>query len=401
MNRILYLDMLRGFALVCIMLDHMPLSVMSGVTLKNFAVYDAAELFVLISGFLVGMVWLKVDASQGRAAAQWRFARRAIQVWLALVLGSVLLALLSKALFASGLNHTAVWSQYAVWIVTRPVGYVATVAAMWMQPNLLDVLAVYVILLATVPVLVPVLVRWPATFAALSFAVWCFAVPLNAAIPNQRGVGFLFNPFGWQMLFYSGIAIGIFRERIMAVLGRWSIAVTILAVAITLYSLAMVTLWRLGPEGRQLADQLWRAVGSVNKWRLDEVRFVAILAASWLIAVPLSRPAALLGRTGTGRFLATIGRGGLFSFVACVLLSIIGDAVMVAVTDGSAAQRLSVDMGTIAVLWFVSYSWLNRPHTAPRERSVSSKLKDPVGSINCKMANGRPVGVLEDAVRRT
>ena len=58
MNRIAALDMLRGYALVCIMLDHMPIGVLRNVTLSNFAVFDAAELFVLLSGFLVGMVWV-------------------------------------------------------------------------------------------------------------------------------------------------------------------------------------------------------------------------------------------------------------------------------------------------------------------------------------------------------
>ena len=45
MNRIAALDMLRGYALVCIMLDHMPMGVLRNVTLANFTVFDAAELF--------------------------------------------------------------------------------------------------------------------------------------------------------------------------------------------------------------------------------------------------------------------------------------------------------------------------------------------------------------------
>ena len=104
MNRIAALDMLRGYALVCIMLDHMPMGVLRNVTLANFTVFDAAELFVLLSGFLVGLVWMKVERAQGRLAAQWRFARRAGQVWLALVLGGILLALLSRGLLELGLS---------------------------------------------------------------------------------------------------------------------------------------------------------------------------------------------------------------------------------------------------------------------------------------------------------
>ena len=100
MRRNATLDALRGYALVCIMLNHIPAGWARQFTLTNFAIYDAAELFVLLSGFLVGLVWIKVEAQSGRRAAQWRFLRRAGQVWLALVAGGVALALTSRGLFA-------------------------------------------------------------------------------------------------------------------------------------------------------------------------------------------------------------------------------------------------------------------------------------------------------------
>ena len=122
MKRIAALDMLRGYALICIMLDHMPIGVLRNVTLANFTVFDAAELFVLLSGFLVGMVWVKIEAKHGRGAAQWRFLKRAYEVWLALVLGAVLLAAFSHLLFELRLNHTAVWFRYAQWLTESPHG---------------------------------------------------------------------------------------------------------------------------------------------------------------------------------------------------------------------------------------------------------------------------------------
>ena len=69
MTRNATLDMLRGYALVCIMLNHMPAGILRAGTLTNLAVFDAAELFVLLSGFLVGMVWVKVEERQGRQAS--------------------------------------------------------------------------------------------------------------------------------------------------------------------------------------------------------------------------------------------------------------------------------------------------------------------------------------------
>lgn len=357
MTRILSLDMLRGYALLCIMLNHMPAGVLRQLTLTNFAIYDAAELFVLLSGFLVGMIWVKVEATEGRLAAQWRFAQRAGHVWIALVLGGVLLALLSRGLLELGFPHTAIWNEYARWVIDVPFGYVTTLALMWMQPNLLDVLALYIIVLALAPLLVPLLLRWPVAFFAGSIAIWLVSVPLNAALPNHRVEGgLLFNPFGWQLLFHTGVAMGAFRSRFMPVLRRNAGWITLISIAISLYTLGMVTLWRFGPEGKRLANIMWHTVGVVDKWSLDWVRYVAIMAASWLVAVPLSGAFAWMAGTPPGRALATIGRGGLVAFVACVLLSVLGDAMALSLPPGVA--RLGVDMWTIAALWLTSHVWL-------------------------------------------
>ncbi len=361
MNRNAALDMLRGYALVCIMLNHMPAGVLRAATLNNFAVFDAAELFVLLSGFLVGLVWLKIDAAQGTAAARRRFARRALQVWWALVAGSVLLAVLSALLSARGLSQTAVWSGYGDWLARDPAGYLGAVMSLWMQPNLVDVLALYVVLIAAVPLVLPVLARRPALFAAGSVALWLVAPPLNAMLPNERaGGGLLFNPLAWQLLFFAGAAMGLFRRRIMEVLRPRSAVVTPLAVFAALYSTGMALLWRMGPEAKHLADLMWHAVGTVDKWGLDWVRLVAVIAWAWQVAVPLARPLGWFAATLPGRALATTGRGGLVSFVACVLLSILGDALATNFMGSDAAWRLTVDLFVIVALWGVAALWLNR-----------------------------------------
>ena len=363
MRRIAALDMLRGYALVCIMLDHMPIGVLRNFTLSNFAVFDAAELFVLLSGFLVGMVWVKVEAKEGRFAAQKRFLKRAIQVWLALVIGAVILALFSALLFALHMNHTAVWFQYSRWIFEHPLGYVATVGLMWMQPNLMDVLALYVLLIATAPVTVPFLLRWPVLALAVSGLVWFFAEPLNAMVPNQRPVpGLLFNPFGWQLLFFVGVAMGAFRSRIMPVLLRWRGLITLASVVILLFSLAIVIAWRIGAPAKNISAMLALIHGPIDKWPLDGLRLIAILAASWMVAVPLARVFAWMAATRLGEASAEIGRGGLFSFVVCVLLSIWGDAMQMIAPGGALgiAVRVAIDIWVTVALWAAAATWMRR-----------------------------------------
>ena len=217
---------------------------------------------------------------------------------------------LRRRLLELGFAHSAIWNEYARWIIDVPVGYVATLALMWMQPNLLDVLALYVILLALAPVLVPLMLRWPLAFFAGSVALWLVSVPLNAALPNQRVEGgLLFNPFGWQLLFHSGVAMGAFRHRFMPILRRHAGVLPTLAAAVTLYSLGMAVLWRFGPEGKRLADAMWHAVGVVDKWSLDLVRYTAIMAAGTLVTVPLVVMVLLFQR----RIISGLTAGGLKS----------------------------------------------------------------------------------------
>ena len=377
MKRLIALDMLRGYALVCIMIDHMPVSPLRHFTLTNFVVFDAAELFVLLSGFLVGLVWLSVEDRNGTRAAQKRFARRAFEVWLALILGGLLLALLSAGLFALDMHHTAVWSQYSVWVIQNPFGYLGTLATLWLQPNLVDVLAVYVVLLASVVPLVPLLRRWPLAFAAGSVLMWWFAAPLNAMFPNHRpSGGLLFNPFAWQLLFFSGVAMGLFRKDFMPFLQRYSRILTVISFGIFAFSAAIVIAARIGPPAQGLRDFLALFHGGrIDKWNMDFTRYLAIMACSWLVAVPLASAMERLAASPPGSALQQIGRGGLWSFITCVLLSILGDAFQMNPPGQDLWRRLLVDIWVMAALWWAAALWL--AYGAPRQKARRDRPTGP------------------------
>lgn len=368
MNRLIALDMLRGYALVSIMVNHMPVSVMRGVTLPNFSIFDASELFVLLSGFLVGIVWRTVETREGRPVARRRFARRAFEVWRAMVIGAVLMALLSAALLALDRPHTAIWNQYAVWVLENPLGFAGTVATLWLQPNIIDVLAVYVILIALSVVVVPLILRAPWLMAVVSVLLWWHAPQLNTLIPNHRPQnGLLFNPFGWQMLFFTGVAMGLFRQQVMAALWPYRHLVTVLALGMFAFGCAIIIGARIGEPALAFREALKLVYGSIDKWSLDGTRYLAIVAAAWLVAVPLAGLMARLAATRLGVGLQQIGKGGLFSFVVCVLLSVLGDAFQMSPPGQPVWQRLAVDLWACLTLWWLSALWLD--HGAPWQRA--------------------------------
>lgn len=368
MTRIRFLDMLRGLALVCIMLDHMPIGVARNFTISSFFLFDAAELFVLLSGFLVGLVWVRLRAQGGTRAAQRRFARRAFEIWRALVIGAVVMAAVSALLLRAGLPHTAVWTEYGNMLFHNPLRYIWDVGRLWMQPNLLDVLALYVLMMAAVPLVLPAMERWPWGVAAVLCLIWMAAVPLNMMIPNQRpgGLGFLFNPFGWQALFFAGAGMAVYRDEVMATLAPYRRAMTVLAWGVLIFGWAVLIGWRVGEPLQPLRDTLWLVHGTIDKWSLDEARFLSILAASWIVATQGAPVLDRLAGTRAGAALSIIGRGGLVSFIACVLLSVIGDSAMMQLPDrDSLIGRLAVDLVTIVALWAVAVL-TERAYAKPR-----------------------------------
>lgn len=370
MKRIVALDMLRGFALLCIMLDHMPTSVLRNLTLSTWTMFDAAELFMLLSGFLVGLVWTMQTGKHGEAAAMRRFWRRSFQVWCALIVGSVLMALLSAGLLALDLAHTAIWNEYAVMVIDRPLWFIAAVGSLWMQPNVLDILSTYVVLIAVVPLVMPLMTRWPWLVVAGSILLWSVAVPINNQIPNQRPEpGFVFNPFGWQILFFTGAGMGLYRQRMMQELrpyGRW---LTWICIVILIFGVNANMAPKLLPDEHPLRDFNRMIMGPVDKWSLDGMRFLSIMAATWLIAGPLSGVMARLAGTRAGHAMAEIGRGGLFSFIACVLLSVFCDAMQMLTPQWPV--RLAIDLWSIATLWVIAALWMRRADWVPGLRRAT------------------------------
>ncbi|HEX5454837.1 MAG TPA: OpgC domain-containing protein, partial [Stellaceae bacterium] len=56
-QRDLRLDFFRGLALIFIFVDHVPANFLSYFTLHSTAFFDAAEVFIFISGFTAALVY--------------------------------------------------------------------------------------------------------------------------------------------------------------------------------------------------------------------------------------------------------------------------------------------------------------------------------------------------------
>ena len=74
--RDLRLDFFRGLALFCIFIDHLPTTIMAEFTLQSLMLSDAAEVFILISGYTAGMVYGRAMERQSESITGLAALRR-------------------------------------------------------------------------------------------------------------------------------------------------------------------------------------------------------------------------------------------------------------------------------------------------------------------------------------
>src|SRR5215469_5567008 len=82
-ERELRLDLFRGLALWLIFIDHLPPSLLTWLTIRNYGFSDATEIFIFISGYTAAFVYGRALLESGFIVAAARILRRAWQIYVA------------------------------------------------------------------------------------------------------------------------------------------------------------------------------------------------------------------------------------------------------------------------------------------------------------------------------
>src|SRR6202047_3378715 len=209
MSRDLRLDFFRGVALILIFIDHVPENVLSYFTLQAFGFYDAAEVFIFISGFTAALVYGARLASKGALYATAQALRRAWQLYVAHIFLFVI--------FIAEVSYTASTFKNPMYNEEMRVAdfldepHVAVVKALLLQfqPTFLDILPLYILMLVIFPVVL-LGMQWRLLIVLLpSFLVYLIVQATNLSVPAYpEGHEWYFNPLAWQFLFISGAALG-------------------------------------------------------------------------------------------------------------------------------------------------------------------------------------------------
>src|ERR1700681_1723077 len=85
-ERELRLDLFRGLALWLIYIDHLPTSVLTWFTIRNYGFSDATEIFIFISGYTAAFVYGRAMHDRGVIVASARIFKRVWQIYAAHIL---------------------------------------------------------------------------------------------------------------------------------------------------------------------------------------------------------------------------------------------------------------------------------------------------------------------------
>ncbi|HEY1300705.1 MAG TPA: OpgC domain-containing protein, partial [Stellaceae bacterium] len=244
--------------------------------------------------------------------------------------------------------------------------HVAVIEALLLQfqPTYLDILPVYIVLLATFP-LVIIGLRWrPLVVLLPSVALYVLVQALNLSVPAYPpGSIWYFNPLAWQFLFTTGAALslGVVPANFLYRSKRALLAAAVILVVgfVVRFSWTIHGLW--DPFPGLLLRELW----PVNKTNLSPLRLVPFLAAVALVAA-LVPPGAAFLRSAAARPLVLCGRQSLEIFCLGILLSALGHFVLSEYETGVPA-KIAVNAVGIAIMYLTARTidWYKTMGRAP------------------------------------
>ncbi|MFO1037369.1 MAG: OpgC domain-containing protein [Geminicoccaceae bacterium] len=203
------LDFFRGLAMFIIFMAHMPRNPWNDWIPARFGPSDATEIFVFCSGFASSIAFGGTFARHGFAIGTFRILHRCWQVfWSHIGLFWVVLAITIVATAATGIDY--LHEMNLRHFLAEPERGVVGLLTLTYVPNYFDILPMYLVALALVPLMVGLarISPWLAMAASglIYLAEWTVGLDLPAEWWSDRS--WFFDPFGWQFLFFTGFAFG-------------------------------------------------------------------------------------------------------------------------------------------------------------------------------------------------
>ncbi len=239
------IDLLRGFCVFVMIVDHVggETSWLYAFTGGNRFVVSAAEGFLLLSGFSMGMVHHVVIHRHGVRAMFEKVIGRAWLLYAVTVVLTVAFAAVSNVLadpYVETLTPARSKTDFFISVVTFHRTY-----------SLTDILVLYTLLMLVAGPALWLLARgYTGAVLAASITTWAVAQLWPDRVPHAWQIidgGFPFS--AWQLMFIAGLVLGLRIGRILALFALASFAYAL--VTVWWVPLRRALGWLLLPMGRR------------------------------------------------------------------------------------------------------------------------------------------------------
>ncbi|MEW6262521.1 MAG: OpgC domain-containing protein [Thermodesulfobacteriota bacterium] len=378
------LDFFRGLALLLIFIAHVPDNWLARYRPGAFGFSDSADIFVFISGYAVMMAYGQSFYRAGFIAGTARIMKRCAQLYACHIGLFFILAMIC----AAGNRYLNTSIDY-IHLLNLEYFFEDTREAMLglftlrYVPNYFDILTLYIVLLAMVPPLM-LIMRLKAELAmlaclALYLAVRVFGLELPAEIAYDRP--WFFNPFAWQLLFFTGFFMSAGRLKpppLRAGLTIFCAVYLIISLPLSHFPTYSHVTWLNGFRS-QLDPLVIKTDLGILRWlHFLCLAYVAVALLQGREHVLQNRLAFHIVKTGQ-QSLSVFVTGMALSFLAGMVLDITGRGILCTVAVNAAGIILLISFAYI-MAWFKSEPWRARSRSeAPAGGSGQAVVFEAAG----------------------
>ena len=263
MKRFIEFDVLRGFLLLMMVVDHSPSS-LRRFTDQPLGFFTTAECFVFVSAFLAGMLFRKRTEKLGFAAARSSSIRRAGRIYQAhlVTLG---FAFVLGGFFLSGFPGIRNLLDH---YLLNPWAAIGGSLALLFRPPLMDILPMYILFSFLTPAAFWAAQRWGWKAVLLvSASIWFIAQThaRDMLVTAFKDLPFIqlgpFDLFAWQLLWVGGLFIGQRFQENKALLPLSRLLHLLLLISAIAF---LVWRWRSLTGGTMSVIQTWLFDNSIR-----------------------------------------------------------------------------------------------------------------------------------------
>lgn len=316
-KRDLRLDLLRGFCVFAMVIDHIGgSSWLYALTGGNRWLVSAAEGFVFLSGLTMGLVYREKVRRFGLRVAARLALRRAVTLYLLTVALTLIFTALAR------LTDLALWTDRSL-AVGEPVELLVGALTLHYTYHGSDILALYTLLVAVSPLLFFLLDEGRvAEMVAGSWLIWVGyqLFPVEFSFPWFIRNGNYFPLAAWQVLFVGGMALGWHRQVVsevikdrLLVLKRTPVLLSLASPALAMGSIGWIDRRELAGSALDPAISLF-AKTNLGPGRL--VLFLVLFSVSYLVLTVAWVPFQRL----FGRLLLPLGQNALYGYAMQLFL---------------------------------------------------------------------------------